>query len=202
MSVDENEFFRQVTRLICGSLDIEKALNRCHQYIGKFIPVFRMYFVEVEPDLSLMRVVAQSSLLRDKVVKRSVCLSEKAKVRYKEELAGQQKVIIVNDPESHPIAMDSLSLIENGNTNASFLALFLEIEGQRLTELIMQADGKDRYTQSHARLLSLLHDPFAIAISNALRYQELLKLKEIQSDQIQYLHQELLRSSGDEIRVS
>lgn len=47
MSVDENEFFRQVTRLICGSLDIEKALNRCHQYIGKFMPVFRMFFVEV-----------------------------------------------------------------------------------------------------------------------------------------------------------
>jgi len=31
MSVDENEFFRQVTRLICGSLDIEKALSSCRK---------------------------------------------------------------------------------------------------------------------------------------------------------------------------
>ena len=38
MNIDPNEFFRQATVRICGSLDIEIALKRMQQYVNQFIP--------------------------------------------------------------------------------------------------------------------------------------------------------------------
>jgi len=63
----------------------------------------------------------------------------------------------------------------------------------------MYVDKKDQYTSEHARLLSLLHDPFAIAMSNALKHEEVLNFKDMLADDVEYLHQELLRISGDEL---
>ncbi|SPD75396.1 hypothetical protein PITCH_A570009 [uncultured Desulfobacterium sp.] len=34
MTLDKNEFFRQATMLVCGSLAIETAMWRCLQYVG------------------------------------------------------------------------------------------------------------------------------------------------------------------------
>jgi transcriptional regulator with GAF, ATPase, and Fis domain len=79
------------------------------------------------------------------------------------------------------------------------MVIRLEIEGERLGALAMYVDGKDQYTREHALLLSVLHEPFAIAMSNALKHQEVLKLKDMLADDNQYLHRELLRISGDEI---
>ncbi len=55
----------------------------------------------------------------------------------------------------------------------------LEIENERLGALAIYADGKGRYTREHAR--------------DVFMYKDLL------ADDNQYLHQELLRISGDEI---
>jgi transcriptional regulator with GAF, ATPase, and Fis domain len=83
--------------------------------------------------------------------------------------------------------------------NSSALVMRLVIEGQRLGSLTLTAEGWDRYSEEHARLFTLLNEPFAIALSNALTYQEVLKLKEMLADDNRYLHQELLHMSGDEI---
>jgi transcriptional regulator with GAF, ATPase, and Fis domain len=61
------------------------------------------------------------------------------------------------------------------------------------------AEGKGVFTRTHARLLSLLREPFAIAMSNALRYQEVLKLKDMLDAENRELSRELLSTAGDEI---
>jgi hypothetical protein len=35
--VEENQFFREATLKICGSLEIEKALTNVHPYLRQFI---------------------------------------------------------------------------------------------------------------------------------------------------------------------
>ena len=42
MHIDENQFFREATLRICGSLDIEHALWRSFMYIRDVIPADRM----------------------------------------------------------------------------------------------------------------------------------------------------------------
>jgi transcriptional regulator with GAF, ATPase, and Fis domain len=44
-----------------------------------------------------------------------------------------------------------------------------------------------------------LNEPFAVAVSNTLQHQEILRLKDLLADDNRYLQRELLRLSGDEI---
>jgi transcriptional regulator with GAF, ATPase, and Fis domain len=61
------------------------------------------------------------------------------------------------------------------------------------------AQGSRRYSQDHADLLTLLREPFAIALSNSIRYQELLRLKELLVEDNRFLRNELRQAAGEEI---
>jgi transcriptional regulator with GAF, ATPase, and Fis domain len=63
----------------------------------------------------------------------------------------------------------------------------------------LRAEGEDRFTQDHAQLISLVHEPFAIALANARKHEEIVHLKDMLTDDNRFLHEELLRISGDEI---
>ena len=65
--------------------------------------------------------------------------------------------------------------------------------------LSLRAEGRDRYTQEHAELISMLHDPFAIAMANALKHRELLCLKNMLDDDNTFLKKQLMDLSGSEI---
>ncbi|MBW1863563.1 MAG: sigma-54-dependent Fis family transcriptional regulator [Deltaproteobacteria bacterium] len=75
----------------------------------------------------------------------------------------------------------------------------MQISGTKLGNLILSVEGNDRYTEEHLRLFSILNEPFAIALSNFLRYDEVNQLKDLMADDIRYLHQRLHRSLTDEI---
>ncbi|SPD74134.1 Sigma-54 interaction domain protein [uncultured Desulfobacterium sp.] len=194
MRVDENEFFRQATLRLCGTLDIERALDHCRQYLERFFPIHRMELSLFEPGLSAIKFIAQSTRFQDDKIDH-IELSDEAKAQIKRDLIEHRSVIIVNDPESNEVTR----LFNNwaNLSNSSWLAMFLEIDLQKLGVLSITAEGKSRFTKSHSRLLSLLHDPFAMALSNALGYQDVVRVKDTQAEHIQFLNQELLRNSGD-----
>jgi transcriptional regulator with GAF, ATPase, and Fis domain len=86
-----------------------------------------------------------------------------------------------------------------GRPDTSALVQLLEVEGQKLGALVLLAEGRDRFSESHRRLFSLLKEPCAIALSNTLRHQEVLRLKDLLADDNRYLQRELLHLTGDEI---
>jgi transcriptional regulator with GAF, ATPase, and Fis domain len=65
--------------------------------------------------------------------------------------------------------------------------------------LVLRATGQGRYSDAHAKLLAMLRDPFAVAMSNTLRHAEVLKLKDMLADDNRYLIRELRQLAGDEI---
>ena len=197
MAADENEFFRQATLRLCGTLDIEKAIDRCRRYLERYFPITRIDLNLFEPGLRSMRYIAQSTRYEKQKIQSVIPLSEEARTRIKQELEERQDVIIINNPEENPVTRHLTQVTKN--TGVSYMVMYLEIEGKKLGVIAIIAEGKGEFTKDHANLLSLLHDPFAIAMSNALRYQEVLELKDLQADDIRYLHRELLRFSGDEI---
>ena len=79
------------------------------------------------------------------------------------------------------------------------MVMFLEVDEEDLGVVEFVCKGQGRYSEEHARLLELLHDPFAVAMSNTLRYQELIKLKDLLADDNRYLNRELHHITGDEI---
>jgi len=81
----------------------------------------------------------------------------------------------------------------------SMIMLLLKIDGINVAQLQLTAVGLNRYTQEHADLIMLLHEPFAIAAANALAHQKVLQLQALIEDDNQYLRQEIINLTGNRI---
>jgi len=204
MPVDENVFFREATLRICSSLNIVEALKSCFDYVKLYIPMNRMYLHIYDADLNLMRLVASARDDRMQEPERILSLPEKGRniraAELKADLLKNEVVIRVwNQPDPRagtPEILERFGL----NAKTSLMNLLVKlVKGNQIGSLALFADGLNRYTDEHARLLKLLHGPLAIAISNALEHQEVIYLKDILADDNRYLFDELRSASGDEI---
>ena len=61
MKVNENQFFREITLRICGSLDIEKALWNCYLYITNVLPADELILTVYDPGAGTLDVVATAN---------------------------------------------------------------------------------------------------------------------------------------------
>jgi len=197
MGLDKNEFFNQTSKRLCGSLNIETALWRCLQYLETVMPVTGMNLHLFEKDMTDIRTIAHVTRYEVEKMDQIMTLPDEAHARLKRDWPQMRDVMIVNHPELNPFVGTITTLV--GQPNSSIMVMRLEMEGERLGALALFAEGKDRYTRVHANLVSLLHDPFTIAMSNALKHEEVTKLKDMLADDNLYLHRELRRISGDEI---
>jgi transcriptional regulator with GAF, ATPase, and Fis domain len=192
---DEYEFYHQMTMRICGSLDIGTALQRAFEYLRKVMPVDMLFLLLYEQNLGAVRTIAQVTFSESRTLDRITPLTQEGRASF--ETPGVPNVRIVNSLESDPVIKSIAESFKMPDSSA--LVMRLVIEGKRLGSLVLTADGRNKYTEEHARLFALLNEPFAIALSNALTYQEVLRLKDMLMDDNLYLHRELLIMSGDEI---
>lgn len=197
MKLNENDFFRQATMLICSNLDIETVLRRCMKYLGKFMPVSGMFLNLFEPDLGLIRCLAMTTDNGDNK-KLPITPLDKNTIRFIESgLQDLQQFKIVNEPRFNPVAQ--VLFKDFDLSHLSFIIIILSLEEQNTGALGIMARGEGQFTESHGRLVSLLKEPFTIAMSNALRYQEVLKLKEMVEAENWELRREMSQISVDEI---
>ncbi len=196
VEVDENLFFKQATLLICSSLDIETALWRCREYICDFLPADAIYLNIYEPTLGGLRYVARADALGGEKMDLVIHLPQSL-IHDIETGRRLKDHMIINRPELDPMGRIIGEKFDMGES--SFIALRLRIEGQRLGVIDFFAKGKDRFNQDHVRLISLLREPFAIAMANALRHQEVIRLKEELASDNRYLSSELISKSGNEV---
>ena len=196
--VDDNEFFRRVTLRICGNLEIEQAMRACVRAIREIIPVDRMFLQVLEPDLGAMRTVAAATAEGGRKVDMLTPLPEPVRDRIARQAAVDlEPVVVIDSEERNPVAREMLRF--HGIQGWSILRMRLATEGGRTGGIVLTAEGADRYSAEHARLLLLLEDPFTIALANTLEHREVLRLRDRLADDNRYLHRELLRISGDEI---
>jgi len=196
--VDDNEFFRNATLRICGNLEIEEAMCTCVRYMREFIPVDRMFLQVYEPDLGAMRTVAIASAEGGRKVDLLTTLAEETRDRIQDRAASApEEAVVVDSEERNPVARGMLRY--HGIQGWSIVRMRLATEGGRLGGLVLTAEGADRYTAEHARLLRLLEDPFTIAFANTLVHREVLRLRDRLADDNRYLHRELLHIAGDDI---
>ena len=197
MNINENDFFRHATLLICSSLDIETVLRRCMEYLGKFMPVSGMFLNRFEQELGIIRCLAMVSMNGDNRKLKPTALDKNA-IRFIESSRRRpQQYIIVNQPKLNPVAQ--VLFKEFDLSDLSFIGTLLTLDGQAIGSLGIMAPGEGQYNDDHGNLVALLREPFSIAMSNALRYQEVLKLKEMVEVENWELRREMNRVSVDEI---
>jgi len=205
MIVNENEFFRQATMRICGHLDIEEAMSSCVRYLQSFMPADLMCLELYHDDLGTMHLIAEATAEHSRKLDDMVPMPPEVKafleagLKKYEESGWSEEVFINNRPDEGQNPVSIVMLEHVGWQGASHMVMHLSVDGTPVGTLVLLARGPDRYKEEHAGLLSLLREPFSIAMSNALRHREVLELKDMLADDNRYLQQELLRISGEDI---
>ncbi|MCG8400219.1 MAG: hypothetical protein MJA84_01335, partial [Firmicutes bacterium] len=186
MNVDANHFFQSLTLKVCSNLKIETILFESFSHLRKYIPADGMAFDITEPDgtvLSIARVTLKGVEIYDVPIPLSPDSLKEAK-----ENKGVKDVLIFNAPDLNPISKDFANRLNIAE--ASYLVVNLIFEDEWPASLSIHSLGQNRYTSEHARLLSMVKEPFSIALSNALKYREVQKYSEKNKKENNELYQE------------
>ena len=146
--------------------------------------------------LAALKTIAVATPNEAKRVSIVVSLDEKSR-KFVDDQELHAAVII--RPNEVKELSEAMTKVEGIWKDHSVMVMHLAVKNSRPGNLILYAKGNNRFTEEHLRLFSMLNEPFAIALSNALRYDELNQLKEIMADDIKYLHQRLQESAGEMI---
>ena len=196
--VNENDLFREVTLRICGSLEIENALLDCFIYIRDHIPADIMLISVYCPGVGVAEIIAKADV--DGVESTSIKTTVPPDTRRRiEELMKNppSDALTADRGGDHPIMGPLCSAI--GHPDAAFMAIGPKPEWNLFAGILIGNYAGKKYSEEHVRLFTLLKEPFAIAVSNYMRYREVLRLKDILADDNRYFQNELRQQAGDEI---
>ncbi|MBU0972710.1 MAG: sigma 54-interacting transcriptional regulator [Proteobacteria bacterium] len=197
MMINENHFFREATLHICGSVEIEKALSACYNYLSSilFIDYIYLHFIELEQKRGTVFAMADRHGGRRKNIR----FDHPAKIW---DFIGDGTQIpekrLLNRADQDPLGKQMLQVI-GIQEKISIMTLRLSLDNREVGVVGFGAKGWDRFTKEDLGLLGLLTTPFAIAFSNCRRYLELLELKNRFADDAVYLQNELRSQNSHEV---
>ncbi len=174
MHIDENDFFREAALRICSSLEIEKALQSCLHYLQKSLPFDRLFLQCFDEKLFAMRTIATATASECSALDKLTPLSEEALSCAHSDMKESYGVFMFDTPEDSAISREMLNYHKVPCT--SLMVMLLKSEEQIVGHLVCITEGKQKFTDEHARLISLLKDPFTVALSYTLKHRSELKL--------------------------
>ena len=192
--INDLDFFNQATLRICSSLDISEAAQECLDYLKHYIPldgVMMSYYNEKDNAFVIMAIKSAISLNTGIKIIPMPPEAPQSLQRVK------NTVRIFNNTEEYLIPLTIWKTL--GTVDKSSLVMFTWFKGRRLGQIDFFVRGRNRYTEEHARLITLLYNPFCIAMANSLHYQEIVNIKDLFNDDIRQLRRELKQTSDTEI---
>jgi transcriptional regulator with GAF, ATPase, and Fis domain len=195
MQVDEREFFREATMRICGSLDVQTFLYESFLYLRDYLPADSVFLTHYRPERGEHAALARASTEGSSLLNLTLTVPPDIRTFVKR---PDKETPVIERAEMHPTARPWISkgLLEK---DASLLVLRLIVDRDIVGGVTFVSKQSGAFTRKHADLVSLLREPFAIALSNSVRYQELLELKELLAEDNRFLHSELRQIAGEEI---
>ena len=197
---DRYTFFHQATTAICQHLQPEDGLKACAKLLSAHMPVGKMYLEVYEHDLGAIRSIAMATVEDALPMDMLVPMSEaqRAVITGFRDQSARDNVFIVNEPKADEVSRTMLGALGEP-METSVLGTYPSIESEVVGSVVVTAPGEHQFTEEHAELLGLLKSPFAIAIKNAVRFREIVRLKERLADDNQFLQRELIKDSGEQI---
>jgi transcriptional regulator with GAF, ATPase, and Fis domain len=101
------------------------------------------------------------------------------------ELAGSaptdQDVFLLEDPQAFPVSREMTEF--HGLASTSVILLVLRVGGDALGYLVLISEGEDKFVDEHLDWVRMLKEPFVIAMANALKHKQVLKLNDLLADE-------------------
>jgi len=189
--MNSDEFFREFTLRICGSLDLGEALRDCLVYVKGVMPADELMLTVYNASLGRVDEAGGDALRSDKVVMPPHLRREL------EDVENYPRVRVCGKVCEDPIMERVASQFKW--PDSSLVVGRLIIQHRFIGSLIVRAVGEGRYDERHGRLWSVVNEPTGIALANSRRYVELLKLGDMLADENRYLRDELQRDWKEEI---
>ncbi|MEW6077093.1 MAG: sigma-54 dependent transcriptional regulator [Thermodesulfobacteriota bacterium] len=181
-----DEIFRQVTRRLCGNLDLQAGVSHCLQYLSRFMPGQTMIVYHWEEGLKSFRVLAESyGFIADRIESIMPWGQEKLLA---EDILRLGKTRLINQPGLDP-TMEAY--VNHFGTDWSVLVMLLLDKDMPIGVASLGTEGRNVLTEDHLRLFSQLHDPFFIAFSNHMKHREIIRLNKLLEEEKQFLQKEL-----------
>ncbi len=195
MPVNINELFREITVRVCGNFMLTEALCNCLAYIQPIIPVNVWAMSVVEMELAAIRVMAVATDRGPMPVNETtlIPLSRESRDFILSKQPG--KAYIFNRGRE-AVATVQTSAWFGVDQEFSTMNMKLAVRGEVIGSTMMAGAGYDRFTEEHARILESLNEPLAIALSNARRYHEVVRLRDTIMEDNKALQADLLGISG------
>ena len=200
--IDEKDFFQHAALRIFSSLEIDRALWNCLLFTREFIPADFMVMYVIDQGLAASEIVASADVNGGKTLSMVRPVPMAARRTYEELVRDHRQVPVFIVDRAGDYADPSDSVFWYGGhltPESSMMILRVRLEGQVLGSVAIGNNLGHKYSAAQAQTFSLLNEPFAIALSNYLRYREVLRLTDLLQDDKQYLQSELWKSTGDEI---
>ena len=195
MSISKDQFFREVAIRICGSLEIEKALWSCLQFLKGVIPVDELQMDTYDRQSGSMRLIAMADATGGRLVSYNIPLPAHLRSEF-ENVAQYPKVRRANTSEDRfSRFVDQTWKVKD----SSVLINRLTVEGAYIGSFIARVFERNKYTDEHLKLWELVNEPAAIALANSQRYREALGLKDLLIDDKSYFEKELRTNYGGKV---
>ncbi|MEM9388374.1 MAG: sigma 54-interacting transcriptional regulator [Pseudomonadota bacterium] len=193
-------FFHQATTAICQHLRAEDGLRACAALLREHMPVGKMYLEVYEHELGAIRSIAVATPEHGEAMDMLTPMSagQRAVITGFRDQGPSDNVFVVNEPKQDPLSRTMLDALGEP-LETSVLGTYPFIENEVVGSVVITAPGEHRFTAAHAERFGLLKSPFAIAIKNAVRYREILRLQERLLDDNRYLQGELLGAGTEQI---
>ncbi len=189
----QGDLFREVTRRICGSLHFEEALQDTYAYLKQILKLDAIFITRYEFANRRARLIAGAHDQAGFLLDEDLTLSKSAWHAIDQWLASASdhpKPWIRDN--THPINKEILKHITNHIPEErrheikkfSSLTCVLKVKDTVIGNLTFCATGDFQYNEDHAKIIYEINEPFAIALSNALSYMELMMShKALQADE-------------------
>ncbi len=191
-------FFREAVLRICSSLDINKALDSCLDYLKEHIPANSIRLSVYLPDVQMLQFVAVAGEAEEGSGTEAISVPAIDWEAPENQRPGMPDVHIVNNPRKDPKIESTLKSL-NVDPDFSAMVMRLSLDERYIGEVAVKSQGTNRYTEDHGRLFVLLREPIAIALANALKHMEVIRLNELLADDSRYFQQELRAKQGGEV---
>jgi transcriptional regulator with GAF, ATPase, and Fis domain len=188
MAIDNNEFFREVSIRICGSLEIEKAMLSCFEFVSRIIPVDELIITIHDLENKCIKNVATADSLGAHLISEEIPTTPMLPLEIKD--ANKfSRVRKLNNAYDDPIIR---YLAKHKRwPPSSVLVNRLMIEGKYVGSFLAVVKGKGKYTDEHLRAWALVNEPAAIAVANHMQYREVIRIKDLLADDKHYFMNEL-----------
>ncbi len=194
--IDQYAFFREMSIRICGSLDLDKALGRCFEFVRRVMPLDQLCVAAHDRQTGCMQIIASADA-------RGARLSS-------DELALTPDLLHeIENAEQTPRVRKTNTLSGDGIVAhmarhlrwppSSVLVDRLLLEGRYVGAFVARVKGEGKYNDEHVRAWALLNEPAAIALANHRQYREVTRLKDLLVDDKQYLQNELRKSFTEKL---